>query len=132
MDYYCKQFVEFMHAQPRRKYNLRSSKKRMREPEKQGEVFVQVVHLAPDKGEGKLHPDPPKIGVSTNMESNDLEGHIEKEAPILLKTASKKGERTEPGYIEKAQPTFNLQKELEKVKILVPLTELIKLPNYKA
>ena len=37
IDYYCKQFAEFMLAQPQRKYNLRSSKKRLREPEQQEE-----------------------------------------------------------------------------------------------
>lgn len=33
IDYYCKQFANFMQAQPQRKYNLRSSRKRSREPE---------------------------------------------------------------------------------------------------
>ena len=34
--------------------------------------------------------------------------------------------------IEKSSPTFNLQKELEKVKIPVPLTELLKQPAYQS
>lgn len=33
MDYYCKQFAEFMQAQPQHKYDLRYLKKGMREPE---------------------------------------------------------------------------------------------------
>lgn len=33
IDYYCKQFEDFMQAQPQCKYNLRSSKERSREPE---------------------------------------------------------------------------------------------------
>ena len=40
----------------------------------------------------------------------------------------------EPKYtfVEKGSTVFNLQKELEKVKILVPLVELLKQPSYKA
>ena len=53
MDYYCRQFVDFMQTQPKHKYNLRSSKKRTREPEQQGESTAQVVPLASDKGKGK-------------------------------------------------------------------------------
>ena len=54
---------------------LRSSKKIMRELEQKGEVSPQVVPLAPDKGKGKLHPDPPKTIVSTNKERNGPKGH---------------------------------------------------------
>lgn len=60
MDYYCKQFAEFMQTQPQCKYNLRSSKKRSREPEQQEGSSPQVAPPTPDKGKGKLHPDPPK------------------------------------------------------------------------
>ena len=34
--------------------------------------------------------------------------------------------------IETPPPAFNLQKELEKVKIPVPLTELLKQPDYES
>lgn len=132
MDYYCRQFAKFMQTQPQRKYNLRSLKKRTREPKQQGEDVPQVVPPTPDKGEGKIHLDPPKTGVSTNKERNGPKGHTEKEAPSLLTTTSGKGEGTKHGDAEKAQHTFNLQKELEKVKIHVPLTELLKQPHYKA
>lgn len=49
-DYYCKQFVEFMQAQPQCKYDLISSKKRMREPEQQREAAPQVVPQILNKG----------------------------------------------------------------------------------
>lgn len=66
------------------------------------------------------------IKVSANKESNSSEGHLEKEAPILLKNASGEVEGIEGGSIERDQPTFNLQKKLEKGKIHVPLTKLLK------
>jgi len=69
---------------------------------------------------------------SANKEINITKGHIDKEAPAPLKTATGSEEGTELGGLEKFQPTFNLQKELEKVKILVPLIELLKQPTYKA
>ena len=34
--------------------------------------------------------------------------------------------------VEKGSIVFNLQKELEKVKISIPLVELLKQPSYKA
>lgn len=68
----------------------------------------------------------------SNKKSNSSKGHIEKEVHVLLKIVSGKEEGTESGGIEKFQPAFNLQKELEKVKILVPLTELLNQPTYKA
>jgi len=79
-----------------------------------------------------MNHDPSKIKLPSNKESNSSEGHTEKEPPVLLKATSGKEERTKPGCIEKFQPAFNLQKELEKVKIHVPLTELLKQPTYKA
>ena len=71
-----------------------------------------MVLPAPEKGKGKFNPDPPKTRISANKETNTPKGHIEKEAPILLTTASGKRKIIEQGYTEKAQPTFNLQKEL--------------------
>lgn len=50
----------------------------MKEPKQQGEAAPQVVPLALDKGKGKLHSDPSKIGVSTNKERNGPKGHKEK------------------------------------------------------
>lgn len=49
-----------------------------------------------------------------------------------MKTTGDKEREVELGGIEKGQFAFNLQKELEKVKILVPLTKLLKQPTYKA
>lgn len=57
---------------------------------------------------------------------------MEKDTSFILKTANGKEERIEPRHIEKFHPTFNLQKELEKVKYHFPLTELLKKPTYKA
>lgn len=50
----------------------------------------------------------------------------------MPKAASGKVEGKEPGGTEKVQPTFNLQKDLEKEKIHVHLTELLKQPIYKS
>lgn len=108
IDYYCKQFADFMQTQPHCNYDLRSSKKTSREPEQQEGVDPQVIPPVLDKGKGKINPDPSKIKVSSNKENNSSKGHIEKEAPVLLKTASGKEEGVEPGGIEKIQPTFNL------------------------
>ena len=96
IDYYCKQFADFMQAQPQCKYNLISSKKRSREPEKLEGTAPQVIPPVPDKGKGKLHLDPPKTRVSTNKKRNGPKEHTKKEAPILLTTTSGKGERIDP------------------------------------
>lgn len=90
MDYYCRKSVEFMQTQPQCKYNLICSKKRTREPEKQGETTPQVVPPNPDKGKGKLHPDPLKTGVLANKESNSPKGHTKKEAHVPMTTTNKK------------------------------------------
>lgn len=92
---------------PQHKYNLRPSKKRSREPEKQEGNAPQVSPPAPDEGKGKLHPDPTKKGVFADVERNGPKGHTENEAHVLPKAANGKGERTESGDIEKAKPTFN-------------------------
>lgn len=67
---------------------------------------------APDKGKGKLHLDPPKTRVCADKESHGPKAYIEKEAHVLHKTISGKGEIIETGDIEKVQPTLNLQKEM--------------------
>lgn len=115
-----------MQPPPHHKYDLRYSKKRSREPEKQEGTIPQVIPPVPDRGKGKPNPNPSKIKIFENKGSNSFEGHIEKDVPILLKTTSGEEEGAKPRGIEKFQPVFNLQKELERVKILVPLIELIK------
>ncbi len=103
-----------MQTQPQHNYNQISMKKRTREPEQQGEASPQVVPPTPDKGKGKLHPNPPKIGVSPNKERNGLKGHKEKQAPAPLTIAGGKGEGTEHAYAKKAQHTFNVEKQQER------------------
>lgn len=132
MDYYCKQFGDFMQAHPHQKYDLISSRKISRDPEQQEGTSPQVIPPVPNKGKGKLNPNSSKIKLSTNKEGNSSKGHAKKEAPILQKTANGKEGEAEPGGIEIVEPTFNIQKELEKVKIHVPLIELLKKPTYKA
>lgn len=126
MDYYCKQYAEFMQAQPQCKYDLRSSKNRTRELEQQRKAAPQVVPLVLNKGKGKLNPNPSKIKVSSNEERTSSEGHIEKGTPILPKTTSGEEEGTEPRSTKKIQLAFNHHKGIEKVKNNVPLIELLK------
>jgi len=83
--YYCKQFLDFMQAQLCQRYDLRSSRKRSREPKQQEGTAPQDIPPVPDKGKGKLNPHSSKIKVSSNKESNSSDGHIENEAPVLLK-----------------------------------------------
>lgn len=49
-----------------------------------------------------------------------------------MKTTNDKEKEAQLGGVEKFQPAFNLQKKLEKVKIHVPLIELLKQCTYKA
>lgn len=86
----------------------------------------------PDKGKGKLNPDLSEVKVPLNKECNNYEEHTEEKAHVLIKTTCEKEREVEIGGIEKGQSTFCIQKELEKVKIIVPLIELLKQPTYKA
>jgi len=79
-----------------------------------------------------LNHDLAKVKVPLNKEINSLEGHIPKKAPVLQKNTGGNEGEAQPEGIEKTQSTFNLQKDLEKVKIYVPLTKLLKKPTYKA
>lgn len=83
IDYYCKQFAEFMLAHPQCKYNIKSSKKRSRELEKQEETVPQNIPLVPDKGKGRLNLDLARVKFPLNKEINSLEGHTKKEALVL-------------------------------------------------
>ena len=62
----------------------------------------------------------------------DREATINEKAPIPIRTIGDKEREVELGGVEKGQFAFNLQKELEKVKIHVPLIELLTHPTYKA
>lgn len=79
-----------------------------------------------------MNPESSKVKVSSNKECNSSKGHMEENAPFLIKTTNDKEREAELGGVEKGQPAFNLQKELEKVKIPIPLIELLKQPTYKA
>lgn len=50
----------------------------------------------------------------------------------MIKATGDKEREVELGGIENGQYAFNLQKELEKVKIPIPITELLKHHTYKA
>lgn len=78
-----------------------------------------------------MNSDLARIKLPLNKERNSSVEHTKKGAPVLQKnTGSSEGE-VELGGIEKTKSTFNLQRELEKVKISIPLTELLKQPTYK-
>jgi len=121
-----------MQVQLRQRYDLRSSRKRSRELEEQKGTSPQDVRLVPDKGKGNLNHESSKIKVSSNKESNSFEEYVEKKAPFLLKTSNGKEGEVKLGGIEKFQTTFNLHKDLQKVKIHVPLIELLTQPTYKS
>lgn len=130
---YCKQFVDFMQVQLHRRYDLISSRKRLREPDQEEGVSPQDTFIAPEKGNGKLDPDTPKVKYSlTQGGGRSKEGIEEKPLTLVKPTYQKQREQIESGSMEKGQSIFNLQRELEKVKILVPLIELLKKPTYKA
>lgn len=118
-----------MQGYPRRKYDLRSSRKRLRELEQQEGTTPQVIPPVLDKVKGKLNPNSSKTKVPSNKESNSSKGHSKKETPVLQNTASGKEGEAKPRGIEKFQPTFNLHKEIEKVKIHAPLIEILKQPT---
>ena len=73
------------------------------------------------------------------MQSNDQIPSSSKEfIPPSVNSVSKEvkppaeNKESKEVVIEKPPPAFSLQKELEKVKILVPLTELLKQPAYQS
>lgn len=75
IDYYCKQFADFMQAQLHQRYDLRSSRKRSREPEQLEGTAPQDIPSILDKGKGNLNTESSKIKVSSNKENNSSKGH---------------------------------------------------------
>ena len=56
---------------------------------------------------------------------------LEKVVTVSNQNLNSKKDQEEPEKLTKSNQTFSLSKELEKVKIQVPLLELIKTPGYK-
>lgn len=83
IDYYCKQFVDFMQTQLHQRYDLISSRDRSRETEQQEETAPQTIPSVLDKGKGKLNPKPARVKVPLNKEINSSKGHTTKEALVL-------------------------------------------------
>jgi len=137
-DYYCKQFADFMQAHLNRKYDLRSSRKRTRTQEQEEVVAQKEVptrkELAPKKftGKGKSPLKEPllsddKIPSSSKIVSPPHDESVSKESK-----PSAENKESKEVIIERSPPAFNLQKELGKVKIPVPLTKLLKKPMYQS
>ena len=85
---------------------------------------------ATDKGKGPLNkplqsndqtPSPSKVVIPPNTKS------VSKEVKH-----SPENKESKEVVVEKSPPVFSLQKELEKVKIPLPLTELLKQPTYQS
>ena len=56
---------------------------------------------------------------------------LEKVVTVSNQNLNSKKDQEEPEKLARSNQTFSLSKELEKVKIQVPLLELIKTPGYK-
>ena len=134
IDDYRKQFLDFMQAQFHRKYDLRSSRKRTRTQEQEEKMPQKetVVQKVGDKGK-RLITEPLHSNDSI-LSSSKLASNPNINVKPILKEEKPPAESKEPkeSLVEKPPPMFSLQKELEKVKISVPLTELLKQPAYQS
>lgn len=70
MDYYCKQFVEFMQTQPQHKFNLGSSKRGQENQSNKKEVLPKI--LLPHHTKGKVisiltHPRQESLQITREM-----------------------------------------------------------------
>ena len=75
---------------------------------------------------------PHKATASTSAKQEADPPQNEKSSSIPLKLPDPPKQQFKEAITEKGPTPFNLQKELEKVKIPVPLIELLKKPSYKA
>ena len=123
-----------MQAQFHRKYDLRSSRKRTQTQELEEELPQKESVVQKFEGKAKKPINEPiHSNVSIPSSSKPIDdSHVtvkniptEDKPPVMPKEPKE-------NPIEKSPAVFFLQKELEKVKIPVPLAKLLKHPSYQA
>jgi len=122
-----------MQAQLHRKYDLRSSRKRSRTQDQNEEPSPLNPPKSTEKGNKPLDQVPSKKKESPDSILHKPKVSKIEQLPLPSKPVRDKAkEPVDVVIVDRSSSAFNLQKELEKVKISVPLTELLKQPNYKA
>ena len=89
----------------------------------------------PDKGKKPLNQSlqsADQIPSSSKMTALPNVRPIMKEVKPLPQNKDPKDKESKEVSVDRPSSAFSLQKELEKVKILVPLTELLKQPTYQS
>ena len=122
IDDYCRQFVDFMQAQFHKKYDLRSSRKRTRTQDQEEEsppkesAFQNIdkrCKKSVEEPSGQKCTPSPSSKLVPDPLANPKHIPTDEKPPVLPK-------EPKDTIVEKGPIVFNLKKELEKVKILVP------------
>ena len=140
MDEYCRQFIDFMQVELHKKYDLRS-RKRSRVQENEGEQQGSI----PPPMATPQQKDPVKQASNGKKPTNSLKrtnvqqaessqdksvdtNILERVVPVPEQAVDSRKSEEEPEKVVKQTHAFSLEKQLEKVKIQVPLLELAKIP----
>jgi len=123
IDNYCRKFADFMQAQLHSKYDLRSSRKRPRMQDQNEEL----PHTNPSKltEKGKKPLDQVPLNKKESLDHIPHKPEVSKTEPFPPHVKPIYDQNKEPVDVAKNDRKllyFSLQKELEKVKIFVPLT----------
>lgn len=122
-----------MQAQIHRKYGLESSRKRSIGKDQNEETLQPLPPKPTDKGKKPINPISPTKKYSSNPITNESRASkTEKFPPKIKENYNEKKQPIGSIKIHRIPFSFSLQKELEKLKIVVPLTKLLKQPIYKA
>ena len=130
-----------MQAQFNRRYDLRSSRKRNRTQDQEEDTPHEeapaqkeaTAQRTLDKGKRPLNQ---YLQSADNIPSSSQGATLPSVKPILKEVKpipqnkDPKDKESKEVLMDRSSSSFSLQKELEKVKIPVPLTELLKQPEY--
>ena len=120
-----------MQAQLHKKYDLRSSRKRtwVQEQNEESIPREQTPSNSCSKGKNPLEESAHhKAVVFTSTKQGSNPPANEKSSYVPLNLPKHPKEQSKEVIAEKSPTTFNLHKDLEKVKISIPLIELLKQP----
>lgn len=116
-----------MQAQLHKKYDLRSSRKRSRTQDQNEEPSPSNPSKSAEKGKKPLDQVPSKKKESPDSILHKPKVYNIEQLPLPSKPVrDKEKEPVDVVIADRSSSAFNLQKELEKVKIFVPLIELLK------
>lgn len=122
-----------MHAQLHKRNDLQSSKNRLRAHDQDDGASSQEPPMLADKGKGQSYPKIQRKKDSLYLSCHKPKFHKEEKSPPPPKPVhEKRKELMKVNSTKRGHVVFNIENELEKVKISVPLSELLKQPTYRA